>query len=344
MKGTAARPAFSSARRHRAGVFRCLISLPAVGGARPSGARPQRGSVAWADVTSTDPEYFSDSQSGHRAPVLDELPPEAWTGISATFHRFLELHFFGAELPEQCDDGKGICGTSRAGVLALLRSHIPELGDWPREHLPPSTLTAMDLVEFGWRHVQEPSVRNHHSYFDHDHYSFDQSAGRRRWRNEINIILDRNGVALRLEPGGRVIRIGTMAAQVLTQSPVPATGDIQLDDKITTALRKYHDPDVGVRREALEALWDAFERVKTILPGDKKRSATALVDLVTADEPARQLLGEEFAALTSIGNRYQIRHHETDRHQVDDAIIDLLFARALALIETAVRALPDGSP
>lgn len=296
------------------------------------------------DVTSTDPEYFSDSESGHRAPVLDELPAEAWTGISATFHRFLELDFFGAEFPEQCDDGKGICGTSRAGVLALLRSHLPELGDWPREHRPPSTLTAMDLVEFGWRHVQQPTVRTHHSYFDHDHYSFDQPAGRRRWRSEINTILDRNGVALRLEPDGRVTRIGTTASQVLTHSPVPGTGDSQLDGKITTALRKYHDPDIRVRREALEALWDALERVKTILPGDKKRSATTLVQLVTTDEPARQVLAEEFAALTTIGNRYQIRHHETDRHPVDGAIIDLLFARALALIETAVRALSESCP
>jgi len=227
-----------------------------------------------------------------------------------------------------------------AGVRALLVSHVPKLGDWPREHEQPDTITAMDLVVFGWHLAQEPTVDSHHGYFSHDHYAFDQAAGRERWRTEINRILSRNGVALRQEPDGRVVRVGTIAAGFVTRSPLPKTGDRQLDEKIATALLKYQDPDVSVRREALEALWDAFERVKTVIdPSDKKRSAEALVELIVADPASRTAVAEEFAALTRLGNDFQIRHHEVARHPVEPAIIDLLFVRGLALIESAARAL-----
>lgn len=296
--------------------------------------------LPWRIVVSNAPAYFSEAELGPRPLVLDDLPPGTWSGISATFHRFADQHYFAAEFPEQCPDGKGVSGTSMAGLRALLVSHIPKLGDWPREHQQPDTITAMDLVVFGWHHAQEPTVDSNHSYFGHDHYAFDQPAGRERWRAEINRILERGGVALRQEPDGRVVRVGTVAAAVLTQSPVPTTGDAQLDEKIATALRKYQDPDVAVRREALEALWDAFERVKTLLiPTDKKRSAEALVELIVADPASRQAVADEFGNLTRLGNDFQIRHHEIARHAVEPAIIDLLFVRGLALIESAVRAL-----
>ena len=241
-----------------------------------------------AVVASSDPGYFSDIELGPRPLVLDDLPPAAWIGISATFQRFADQQYFAAEFPEQCPDGRGVSGTSLAGLRALLVSHLPTLGGWPREDEQPDTVTAMDLVVFGWNH---------------------------RWRAEINRILSRNAVALRQEPDRRVIRVGTTAAGVVTQSPLPATGDARLDEKIATALRKYRDPDVDVRREALEALWDAFERIKTVIdPTDKKTSAEALVELMVTDLPSRKAITDEFAALTHLGNDFQIRHHAIDKY------------------------------
>lgn len=136
------------------------------------------------------------------------------------------------------------------------------------------------------------------------------------------------------------MRVGTVAASVLTQGPIPATGDAQLDDKVAVGVRKYQDPDPAVRREALEALWDAFERVKTMIdPTDKKRAAEALIELMVTDLASRQALSDEFSALTRLGNDFQIRHHEVARHAVEPAMIDMLFVRCLALLEAAVRAL-----
>jgi hypothetical protein len=286
-------------------------------------------------VASDAPDYFSDTELGPPPLVLDELPPAAWAGISATFRRLADLHYFAAEFPEQCPDGRGVAGTSVDGLRAMLVAHVPLLGGWPRDDEAPSTVTAMDLAVFAWQHAQEPTARSHHDYFDHDH-----RAGRERWRGELNRILERNGVALRQEPDGRVVRLGTVAAGTVARTPIPPTGDVQLDEKIAIALRKYESPDIVVRRESLEALWDAFERIKTVLdPSDKRRSAEALVELMVSGPPAREAISEEFRVLTRLGNEFQIRHHEVARHAVEAPVVDLLFVRALALVEGAARAL-----
>lgn len=291
-------------------------------------------------MASDAPDYFSDTELGPQPLVLDELPPAAWAGISATFHRLADQHYFAAEFPEQCQDGRGVAGTSMAGLRAMLVAHVPLLDGWPREDEVPGTVTAMDLAVFAWQHAQEPSARSHHDYFGHDHLDFDQGAGRDRWRSEVNKILERNGVALRQEPDGRVVRVGTVAVGTVRRTPIPPTGDMQLDEKIAIALRKYESPDIVLRRESLEALWDAFERIKTILdPSDKRRSAEALVELMATGEAARDAIAAEFKALTRLGNEFQIRHHEVARHAVEAPIVDLLFVRALALVDGAARAL-----
>ena len=227
-----------------------------------------------------------------------------------------------------------------AALENLLNAHVPKLRGVPIDQQHPDTVTAMDVVEFGWLHVQEPQVTSRHSYFHHNHYQFDQKAGRDDWREQINRILGLNSVALRLEANGRVARIGTVAAEMVVQTPIPKSGDPHLDAKIDSAVSKCGDPDSNVRQEALEALWDALERVKTVIdPNDKKQSADALIGLMAGDVAGRAVLTDEFRTLTEIGNEFQIRHHEVARHPIDSAMIDLFFVRGLALVEGAVRAL-----
>ncbi len=88
-------------------------------------------------------------------------------------------------------------------------------------------------------------------------------------------------------------------------------------------------------REGLEKLWDAFERVKTLEPGaDKKAQTATLLDRVAGQRTSlRTRLDTESRELTEIGNRFQIRHTETDREPITDAaVVDYLFARAFALV------------
>lgn len=122
----------------------------------------------------------------------------------------------------------------------------------------------------------------------------------------------------------------------------PATGDSQLDNKLNDAMVRFLSRDPSARRDALEKLWDAFERLKTLELGGgplKKSSASQpLTRAASGSEPFRELLENEFKALTGIGNDFTIRHHEHDKEDVPtDAAIDYLFVRLTSVISVVLR-------
>ena len=63
-----------------------------------------------------------------------------------------------------------------------------------------------------------------------------------------------------------------MLAEVLAHSSF-RTGDEELDHLLEKSHRKFIDPDINIRWESLEALWDAWERLKTLGGSDKKSGA-----------------------------------------------------------------------
>jgi hypothetical protein len=89
-----------------------------------------------------------------------------------------------------------------------------------------------------------------------------------------------------------------------------------------------------VRAEGLEKLWDAFERIKTILDQAKRKAAEALVEAATdgATPMETEMLPSEMKALTDIGNDFRIRHHETGASELTTASSDELFVRMYALL------------
>src|SRR5260370_34129934 len=70
------------------------------------------------------------------------------------------------------------------------------------------------------------------------------------------------------------------------------TGDAETDRLLEAARRRILSPKPEDRQDALEKLWDAFERLKTLEPGANKREqADALLDRVAAPGSAfRQAL------------------------------------------------------
>lgn len=89
---------------------------------------------------------------------------------------------------------------------------------------------------------------------------------------------------------------------------------------LEAARHKFLQRDLAVRREALEKLWDAWERLKTVEPAkDKKASVKALLDRVSTEAAFRERLENEAAQLTEIGNKFMIRHTETDKIPVVDS-------------------------
>lgn len=123
------------------------------------------------------------------------------------------------------------------------------------------------------------------------------------------------------------------------------TGDSELNGLLETARAKFLNPDGKIRREALEKLWDAWERLKTIEPGkDKKSSIKALLDLGASEPNFRELLEREAKELTVIGNGFQIRHTETTQTPVQtNEQVDYLFHRLFGLIRMLIASRDDQS-
>jgi len=188
--------------------------------------------------------------------------------------------------------------------------------------------------------VKDDLSRYLRSFFSHSHLSFDRSKGQADFRDRVNRILSRNGIAFSLEEDGSVSRLAPPVLDEELRRAAFETGDATLDALLEAARAKFLSPDPATRREALEKLWDAWERLKTLEPGtDKKASATALLDKAADETNSRNVLEQEAITLTKIGNSFRIRHSETTQVEIrTEDQVDYLFYRLLALILLLVRA------
>jgi len=285
-------------------------------------------------------EYFSDRERGPRPRTKPEVEAPAWGGLVALIDSYISNGGFGVDFPEPCPDGRGPTGTDAHAFGLALRAEIPDI-DWPlRAETVPHTLSALDLLEFCHRHVAEPIEGGYHSFFGHSHLSFDRLKGQAEFRDRVNRILSRNGIAFVLEKNGRVSRLAAPLLDEEVRRAAFQTGDSTLDTLLEAARAKFLSPDSATRREALEKLWDAWERLKTLEPGaDKKASAAVLLDKAADERNFRDVLEQEARTLTEIGNSFRIRHSETSQVEIrTEDQVDYLFHRLLALILLLIRA------
>ena len=77
--------------------------------------------------------------------------------------------------------------------------------------------------------------------------------------------------------------------------------------------------------------------MKTISNPDKKKGIEELISNISSDLTVRSDINDEADKLSKIGNKYRIRHHETDKIEIEDTyMIDYLFVRMLSLINLLV--------
>ena len=221
-------------------------------------------------------------------------------------------------------------------------------GAWSDDDEVPATLKVMDMIEFCWAFIGKPILIEYHSYGKHNHLRFDIDAGREQFRNEIEIIFRRNGIAFTLSEEGRIQRLIPPVFREALASGEFETGDSELDRLLVAAASKFVDPDPDIRREALEALWDAFERLKTLdEPGDKALSTQAMLDRAAGEQSPkfRNALEKETRQLTEIGNCLHIRHSEITQEQlVRHEHIDYLFYRLFSHIRLIIRSRQQETP
>ena len=281
-----------------------------------------------------DSPYFSEQELGARPRTEEDINLAVWGGIVATVRACSADQSFGASFPLACLDGYGVAGADEQQFSLALRAEVPDIA-WPiNPNELPDRLAALDFVQFCHRHVAKPVQGDYHDFFRHHHLTFDRAAGQAAFRERINRVFARNGMAYELQDNGQIIRLAPEVLREALQMAVFRTGDGELDSLLESARIKFLSPDAKVRREALEKLWDGWERLKTVEPcGDKRASVKALLDKAGREQRFRALLEREAMELTRIGNEFQIRHAETTQTPLQrEEHVDYLFHRLFGLI------------
>ena len=284
-------------------------------------------------------EYYSDKERGPKAQIKREIPPSVQEGIIAYIDSLIEKGAFGNSFPEKCEDGRGVYGTDKVAFFRLLKAEIPQ-AEWPlqRANLL-DNFVVLDLIQFCYRYVAYPKERDFHRYYGHYHLSFDVDKGRKEFREEINLIFKRNGLAYELEDDGNIVRLGVPIISDELAEIRFCTIDPKLNEMLLDARRKYFTTKESSHKEAVERLWDAWERLKTIMyPEDKKKSIGMLLDKVASGD-FRDLLEKEAAELTRIGNKFHIRHFEKGKSEIERIEhFDYLFHRMFSMILLLLKA------
>src|ERR1700730_9317911 len=208
--------------------------------------------------------YFSDRDRGERPRTAEDVPLTVWAALVDLVDERILDGALGHGFPEFCPDGAGCCGCDSRKLARRLKAEIPDL-DWPLSTDEAQEIAPMmDLLEFCARNIGEPIEGGWHSFFGHHHLGHDAEAGRAAFRPELDRLFRRNGVAFEMDENGLMHRLapeGLREALIIGRFQ---TGDGALDRLLETARSKFLSPKIETRREALESLWDAFERLKTV--------------------------------------------------------------------------------
>ena len=261
--------------------------------------------------------------------------------------------------PEQCPDGHGCCGIDFEQLRLDLRYEIPTLYRDYSDNIAVPTVhhnvfdnddeeseydqyALLDLIEFFAENVRDVVVGSFHSYFGHYHLTCQNSRNVcAQFRDEINGIFQKTGLLYELNTDLQVERIVENSPLTPTvESAIAAVKEAGARELLQEAIMLHRSPYPADIRDAVEKLWDAYERLKTYYTTmNKAKSAEKIVnDMAAGQAPYVTLFDTEFRALTKIGNDFRIRHHETDKVEITDIrYYDYFFNRCLSLIALAIQ-------
>ncbi|MET4177568.1 hypothetical protein ABIB99_008693 [Bradyrhizobium sp. LA6.1] len=289
--------------------------------------------------------YFTDREYGTRAPSVDKIDDRLWAGLYSLIQTRIGNGSFGFRFPEQCPDGNGPCGCDEQAFSRVMAAEVPWI-DWPLSATEVlETPVVLDLLEFCAKSVGEPIQGGYHSFFRHHHLSWDRDAGLAHFVDDVSILFRRNALGFELTSEGAARRLLPAPLAEAIGWTLFQTGDGETDRLLETARRRILLPKLEDRQDALEKLWDAFERLKTLEPGANKRvQADALLDRVAPPASGfRQALAREAAELTNIGNNFRIRHSETTQEPLTSPDqIDYLFTRMFSFVRIILKGTSRG--
>jgi hypothetical protein len=209
---------------------------------------------------------------------------------------------FGTTCPDQREGG-GLAGYDPAGYI-YRRTWLQDA--WPIERKLKGTdeLTLFTLVEFLFDQVSKPVRTTGARYHEFGncgyHYDkFDGSAGRLRWRTEVNDILQFYGEGFELDGTGHLRRIGQFGLRELLSAKLPKTADpTAVTTKVDHAVDKFR-----AGRSTLKDRQDAVRELADVLA-------------FLRNDAQKFLERKDEADLFLVANNFAIRHNN-DRQKRD---------------------------
>lgn len=198
------------------------------------------------------------------------------------------------------------------------------------EPWPPQLLFSTDdhlftTIEAAYHFVARPRrARWHQRGQEWDYSDFDTSAGQAVYRWRVNVLLERYGTSLRLDP------IGVL---------VETTNDPR-DELIQELAQAPTAPNRDSLRHAI-----GLFRHRGATREDKRSAVVSLVGILEEHRGLldQNLLSKDEGALFEIANRFAIRHQRADqRPDYDDAYLEWLFWWYLATVDLVNRLLKRG--
>jgi len=254
--------------------------------------------------------------------------------------------------PQQCPDGRGVCGLDYQKFSNTLKFEVPDLyrGNYdriesPNEYRDFDQYSLLDYIEYIGINIKDITARNFHSYFGHDDLDFETKPSEKtysQYQNEINNIFQKTGLLYILtnkKEIERVVEFDVLSGKVqaFTQT-VMEKGTREL---LEEAIALYRNPRPENQYLAVEKMWDALERLKTYYSPslDKKHSVDKIITAMgNNDVHFTSIFETEFKELTTIGNNFRIRHHETTKIDItDNNHYDYFFNRCLSLIALSLQ-------
>lgn len=252
--------------------------------------------------------------------------------------------------PVKCPDGFGCCGLDIEKLSVDLTFEIPGLYkncrdeiDIPRDYWEKFDQYALlDFIEFIAKNIKDITKQDDHGYFNHYHLHFSATNNIvHKFRTDINDIFKKTGLLYTLNACGAIERV--LDGSIISDNTIKDISAIKepgLKKIIHEAIALYKSPLPIENKVAVEKIWDAFERLKTYYTElDKKASADKIIKAMSSgQQEIYDLLNEEFKKLTDIGNKFRIRHHETDKYEISDSRLgDYLFNRCFSVISLAIQ-------
>jgi len=284
--------------------------------------------------------YFSERELGLPHRNKEKIDQVFWGGFTALVQARINNGSLAERFPLNCFDTPIPIGSDEASIKLAFQAEFPSIGWLLDLRYLPDTLPVLDMVEFFYKYISKPTRKEYHSFGKHNHLlSFDQDAGKQQYLEDVNRLFRRNSLVFELKGDGKVVRLEPVVLRETLASAVFQSEDQELNRLLELAREKFRNPDVNIRREAIEKLWDVWERLKTLEPGpDKKKQIEALLTRAIPQSEFRECVNQEAITLTNIGNDFAIRHTEKNKIIISEPeFLDYLFHRLFALIQMLLR-------